>query len=286
MARDHFVDAPDGLTLHAAVHGIPTSRLPAVCVPGLTRNSRDFEGVAPMLAGERVVVAADLRGRGRSGRDATGASYALDTYVDDVIRMADDLALERFALIGTSLGGLVALWLAADHADRVAAIVLNDIGPELQPEGAERIRSYAGKLPPVTGWADAVAQMRVVNEVAFPDFGDADWERAARRAYRETDDGTVELDHDLAVAQGRLSDRDAWEVFAATRDVPMLLVRGDVTDVLSPVTVSGMEALHPGLEVVGVPDRGHAPTLEEPVARAAVAHFLAAVDAGMPAHGR
>jgi pimeloyl-ACP methyl ester carboxylesterase len=272
--RDHFVAARDGVQLFVAIHGAPSDRPPVVCIPGLTRNGRDFEAVAPALAADRLVAVVDLRGRGRSGWDPSGESYALDTYVDDVVHVLDDLGLVRALVVGTSLGGFVAMWLAARHPARVAAVVLNDIGPELQTEGLERIRSYAGQLPDVTGWSDAVAQTRLVGEVAFPDYTDADWERTARRLYRETD-GRVAIDHDPGVAAGRLSQDDPWEIFVASRELPMLLVRGALTDLLAPTTVAQMVALHPRLEVVEVPNRGHAPTLEEPVARDALLAFVA-----------
>jgi pimeloyl-ACP methyl ester carboxylesterase len=274
--EDRFVTTADGRRLHCVRYGRPGGRVAVVCLPGLTRNNRDFEDVAPRLAVDREVVAVSLRGRGRSDVDPSGGSYALDVYVDDVVAVLDQLGLARVVLVGTSLGGLTSLWFAARHPHRVAGVVLNDVGPELQAEGLARIRSYAGKLPPVSSWEEAAAQARSIGEAAFPDWTDADWERAARQRYRERG-GMVEADHDPAVASGRLSDEDPWYVFAVSAGIPMLLLRGELTDLLAPSTVERMRAFHPGLEVVEVPVRGHAPMLDEPVAIAALTDFLAGV---------
>lgn len=274
MSTERFVVAGDGLTLHCVLDGEPSDRTPVLCLPGLTRTNRDFEHVTEAWAADRLVAAVSLRGRGRSGVDPTGASYALDTYVDDVIAVLDDIGIDRAVLIGTSLGGLLALWTAYRHPTRVAGLVLNDIGPELQQEGLDRIRSYAGKLPPVADWDEAVAQTRALGRADFPDWGDDEWAYATRLRYRETPDRRVVLDHDPVVAAGRLATDDPWAVFAAVAEHPMLLVRGALTDLLAPATVAQMQAFHSGLEVVEVPNRGHAPTLGEPVAADAVRRFL------------
>jgi pimeloyl-ACP methyl ester carboxylesterase len=274
MVEDRFVAAPDGRQLHCAVYGRPTDHLPVLGLPGLTRTNRDFEHVAPGWAHDRLVVALSLRGRGRSEVDPTAESYGLDTYVGDVEAVLDAFGLDRVVLVGTSLGGLVALWAAHRLPERVAGMVINDIGPELQPEGLARIQGYAGKLPPVQDWPGAVAQARLTGEQAYPDWGDAEWDHFAHLVYREDADGRPVLDHDPAVASGRLAEDDPWVVFASSADRPLLLVRGALTDLLAPTTVEQMQALHPGMEVVEVAGRGHAPTLGEPDAAEAVQRFL------------
>ena len=195
---ERFVEAADGVRLFVQTFGVATENPAVVCIPGLTRTGRDFTGLATELAQDRLVLAVDLRGRGRSDYDPTKRSYRLEIYAHDVGRILDDFGVEKASLIGTSLGGLTAIWLGAAHPDRVAAIVLNDIGPEIQPEGAARIAAYAGRLAPVRSWDDAVVQTRLVSEDAAPGLSDDDWLAVARQRYREEPDGTVVLDHDPA----------------------------------------------------------------------------------------
>jgi len=274
---EHEVIAADGVRLFVRSYGEATERPAVVCVAGLTRNSRDFEAIAPDLAVDRQVLAVDLRGRGRSGADPTARSYTLATYAADVVRVIDDFRVDRVVLIGTSLGGLTAMWLGAENPERVAGIVLNDIGPDLQPEGVARVASYAGKLAPISTWAEAVAQTRLVSEEALPGLSDDGWLTVARQRYREEADGTVVIDHDPGITSGPGSPEDPWWVFGRLVDIPMLVLRGAITDLLAPATVDTMKALHPGLVAVEVPDRGHAPTLEEPAARTAIEDFLATI---------
>lgn len=271
------VIAADGVGTFVRSFGEPTARPAVVCIAGLTRNSRDFEAVAPDLAVDRLVLAVDLRGRGRSGADPTARSYTLSTYADDVVAVLDAFGLERVVIVGTSLGGLTAMWLGAARPERLAGIVLNDIGPELQPEGAARVASYAGKLGPIRTWDEAVAQCRSVSEEALPGVSDDEWLTIARQRYREEPDGTVVIDHDPGITLGPPSTEDPWSIFERLAGIPILLLRGAITDLLAPSTVETMEALHPGLVAVEVPDRGHAPTLEEPAARKAITDFLATI---------
>ena len=274
---ERVVPAADGVRLFVRSFGEATERPAVVCIAGLTRNSRDFEAIAPDLAVDRLVLAVDLRGRGRSGADPSARSYTLATYADDVVRVLDAFGLDRVVVIGTSLGGLTAMWLGSEHPERVAGIVLNDIGPELQPEGAARVASYAGRLDPIRTWDEAVAQSRFVSEEALPGLSDDDWLAIARQRYREEPDGTVVIDHDAGITSGPAPTEDPWWVFERLSGIPMLLLRGAITDLLAPSTVETMEAIHAGLVAVEVPDRGHAPTLEEPVAREAITRFLASI---------
>ena len=275
---EHLVTASDGLELFARAYGDPGGRTPVVCIPGLTRNSRDFAPVAGRLSADRFVVAVDLRGRGRSQRDPSAASYTLDTYAEDVVAVVDELVGGPVVLLGTSLGGLTSMWVAADRPDLVAGVVLNDIGPEIDPEGAARIAAYAGKLPPAGTWAEAVAQTRAVSEPATPGLTDDEWRATAEQRYREEPDGTVVVDHDPGITAGPGPTRDPWLVFSGMRDVPVLVLRGASSDVLAASTVAAMAENHPGLSALEVPGRGHTPTLDEPSVCDALDRFLASVD--------
>jgi len=272
---ERFVEAADGVRLFVQTFGVATENPAVVCIPGLTRTGRDFTGLATELAQDRLVLAVDLRGRGRSDYDPTKRSYRLEIYAHDVGRILDDFGVEKASLIGTSLGGLTAIWLGAAHPDRVAAIVLNDIGPEIQPEGAARIAAYAGRLAPVRSWDDAVVQTRLVSEDAAPGLSDDDWLAVARQRYREEPDGTVVLDHDPGVVGGPAEADDPWVVFEQLAGIPILVLRGSTSDVLAPSTVRAMEMRRPDLVSVEIPDRGHAPTLDESSARGAIRQFLA-----------
>jgi pimeloyl-ACP methyl ester carboxylesterase len=281
--RERTVHASDGVGLHVSVFGEPTERTAVLCLPGLTRNSRDFTDLAAALSARRQVATVDFRGRGRSGYDPAGSSYLPEVYVDDMFAVLHALGIERAVLIGTSLGGAVSMAMAASRPGRVAGIVLNDVGPELDPRGVARIQAYAGKLPPISTWDDAVAQARKVGEVALPGLGDADWLAVAQQQYRETDDGTVVADHDPKVAAGmdavdpaRLP--NSWWVFDRLAGIPILVIRGELSDLLAAETVTEMVRRRPDTRTLAVASRGHCPTLNEPECRRAIGDFLDFVD--------
>jgi pimeloyl-ACP methyl ester carboxylesterase len=276
---ERTVRTADGIDLHVTVHGRPTDRTPVLCLPGLTRNSRDFTRLAADLSGARQVVTPDFRGRGRSGYDPTGASYEAPVYVSDMFRVLDDLGIARSFLIGTSLGGALSMAMAAIRPERAAGIVLNDVGPELDRRGVARIQSYAGKLPPISTWDDAVAQARKVNEAALPGLSDDEWLTVAHQQYRQLPDGTVQADHDPKVAAGlNATDPDhlpdSWGVFDQLTGIPILVIRGGLSDLLSDGTVREMADRRPDLRVLVVADRGHCPTLDEPECRRAIGELL------------
>ena len=159
---DHFYHSTDGLRLYCAVHGArQAGGLRVLCLPGLTRNSRDFVTLAAHLSEQRQVLAADLRGRGLSAWDPDPTHYQLPTYVGDVWSLIDSRALRRVVVVGTSLGALIGLVMAAMKPERIAGLVLNDAGPEIDPAGLRRIAGYAGKLPPVRSWEEAAAQAKI-----------------------------------------------------------------------------------------------------------------------------
>lgn len=253
---------------------------PVICIPGLTRNHRDFEELAPWLANRRRVVAVDLRGRGLSDADPEWRRYVLETYVADVVCLLDHLRLDRVVVIGTSLGGLVGMYLAANHPQRVAALVLNDIGPQLDPAGLLRIAASVGSAKPVTDWSQAADEAQRTHGHALPDFAAEDWVGFAKRIYRQRRPGVIERDMDPAIGralreqQGPLP--DFWSVFAALRALPILVLRGASSDLLSSGTLARMQGAHPGLHSCTIARRGHSPTLDEPASRQALTNFFQA----------
>ena len=254
--------------------------LPVVCLHGLTRNSRDFEDLAPWIAAlGRRVLAPDVRGRGRSGYAADPATYQPAVYAADVVAMLDALAIPRAVVVGTSMGGLIAMVLAAMAPQRIAAAALNDVGPQLAAAGLARIASYAGQAPAVADWADAAAYAKAVNGAAFPAYGPADWAAFSRRLFRDGEEGPVP-DYDPAIMQPLVSAApvDLWPLFArlAEGGRPLLLLRGANSDVLEADAVAGMRQAAPQMAYAEVAGVGHAPMLDEPQARAALQAFLAA----------
>lgn len=281
--REGYVGGPDGLRLFFRDHPGPAGRVPVVCLHGLTRNGADFEDVAPRLAaaGRRVLVP-DVRGRGRSGRAADPDSYRLPVYVADLRALLAAEGIGRCIVVGTSMGGLIGMMFGAAAPDMLAGLVLNDIGPEIDPAGLARIAGYAGRLGPVRDWPAAIAATREINAAALPDLGEEDWARFARRTWRAGEDGLLRPDHDPAIARGLstggAAPPDLWPLFDALAGIPVLVLRGETSDILAADTVRRMRRRHPGCEAVDIPGRGHAPTLDEPDARAALATWLAARD--------
>ena len=282
MYTEHFYQSSDRLSLYYREYGTAAdaSRPSVLCIPGLTRNSRDFESLASDLGRRYRVISPDLRGRGRSAYDPNWANYVPQKYVQDAVELLDALGIERCAVIGTSLGGLIGMGLGALHRERLGGLVINDIGPELDVRGVQRIQSYAGKLPAVRTWEEAGAQAKHVNAHALPDFDDAEWVDFARRTYRQ-EDGAFRPDVDPNISRafaGAATAPDLWPLFSQLAQLPMLAIRGELSDLLSEETVARMLAMKPDLNVLRVPNRGHAPTLDEPECRRAIEQFLAGIE--------
>lgn len=272
----------DGVRLHARDYPGGEGKPPIVCLPGLTRNARDFHALAERLAGEWRVIAVDFRGRGESGAARDPATYVPPTYVADVEEMLAALGIARFVAVGTSLGGLVTMMLATRAPERIAGAVLNDVGPEIEAAGLQRIRGYVGRASSFPTWMHAARAVADANRDIHPDFGIEDWLDMAKRLYRLKSSGKIVLDYDLKIAEPLRSvdgapPPDLWPAFAALGKAPVLIVRGERSDVLLPATATRMAAALPRAELAIVPATGHAPTLTEPPAIAAIDRLLARV---------
>ena len=261
------------------------ARCPVVCIHGLTRNSADFDDVAPWIASlGRRVIAVDVRGRGRSARDPDPSRYNPKVYCGDVLRLLDAAGISRAVFIGTSMGGIITMALAAKRLRAIAGAVLNDVGPIISMKGLERIKGYVGKGRPVESWNDAAQVMKGINGVAFPANTDEDWLRFARRTFRE-ENGKFVLDYDPKISQaiqgGQVKNTSLvakllYKRLAKNR--PTLLIRGGNSDIVGPEEAQYMRSAVPALRYAEVPGVGHAPMLTEPAAREALQAFLADVD--------
>jgi len=282
---EYWFDGPEGLRLFSRVYTGPSAAAPVViCLHGLMRNSRDFEDLAPRLAAHYRVVVPDVRGRGLSARDPNFKNYQIPVYINDLLWLCAGLGVERASIIGTSMGGFMAMVLAATQPQLVAGIVLNDVGPEVDPVGLERIRGYAGKSPSLHSWPEAVANVRGLFGPAWPHMSDERWEKIARRSYRANAQGMLEADADPLIAEPLRDNRAAainlWPLWQALAKVPILAIRGALSDILSAATLARMKPEKPDLKVLIVADRGHVPLLDEPECVAAIDEFLAAAAGG------
>ena len=280
---DAFWTSRDGLRLHYRNYAGPAQKLPVLCLHGLTRNARDFEELAPLLARDRRVIVPDFRGRGLSDYDPIPARYAPPTYAADILQLLELLEIERAIFIGTSLGGLVTMAIAAFAPQRIAGTVLNDVGPELERAGLDRIRGYVGRPAFFRDWQEAAEAIAERNRAIHPRYRSADWMKMAHRLCREEAGGVI-FDYDLAIAQNVLASAsapqaDAWPYFLALTSSPMLVLRGELSDLLSADTAARMEQSHPDVTQVTIPDVGHAPDLLESEAVSAISSLLSKADA-------
>jgi len=284
--EERIVATIDGLALYARDYPplLPETGLPVICLHGLTRNSRDFEVIAPRIAAlGRRVIAPDMRGRGQSANDPDPAHYVPAVYAQDVLKLMDALEISRAVFIGTSMGGLIMMVLATIAPDRIAASVLNDVGPRLSTAGIGRIASYVGRSQPVGSWDEAAEAVRSINASAYPERADDDafWMTFARRTFRQRDDGQLETDYDPHIALAFADfDEDATPpdltpLFQALSTKPVLSVRGGLSDILTPDAVAHMRAINPAIETATIENIGHAPALDEPEAWDAILDFLA-----------
>jgi pimeloyl-ACP methyl ester carboxylesterase len=279
---EHTYRSRDGLKLYYRDYPGDTSKVPVLCLHGLTRNCRDFEALALRIAPGRRVLTPDFRGRGQSHYDSMWMNYHPMTYADDMWALLRQIGIDRVIAIGTSLGGLVVMLMSAVHSETFAGVVLNDIGPELDPVGAARIRSYVGRFPPPRSWDEAIEQTKTVFGAALPDFTDEQWRQFVRLSYSEDDTGSPRLDADprigdavRAVQPPPGAAEGMWLAFKSLRNTPTLALRGALSDLLSVEIFERMQREHPGLRRVTIDNRGHVPQLDEPQSRAALEPFLA-----------
>ncbi len=280
----------DGLSLYArdypAASDTALGRCPVICIPGLTRNSADFDAMARTIAANgRRVLAVDLRGRARSERATRAAHYNASTYAADVLELMRGLAIPRAVFFGTSLGALVTITAAAKLSAAVAAAILNDAGPEVPKAALERIGKYAGKPVPPMSRADATAYIKRIGEVAYPRHGQADWAAMVDRLFHVRADGSLVLDYDPAIVRTakpfllRLLRPLLWRAYRKlAMHRPVLILRGELSDVLDADIARRMAGVSTSVRLVQVANVGHAPDLSEPEVRAAVGAFLDTVD--------
>ncbi|HUX73399.1 MAG TPA: alpha/beta hydrolase [Steroidobacteraceae bacterium] len=281
--RQLFHVSQDGLRLHARIYAGPAADAPVVlCLHGVMRNARDFEDLAPHLQSRYRLIAADLRGRGFSARDPNPENYRPAVYVRDLLDLLAAAQVGgRIAIIGTSLGGILAMMLANSHRPMIAGIVLNDVGPELDPAGVERIKGYAGRTPPPRDWSGAAAQTQEIYGAAWRNLAPQRWPVLARRGYREDAAGILRVDADpligAAMRSAPVAPLDLWPLWAGLGDVPALGIRGAASDLLSAAVFARMRAEKPDLRQLTVADRGHVPLLDEPECLLAIDMFLAEI---------
>ena len=279
---DRYWWSNDGLRLHARDYRGAPDAVPVLCLPGLTRNARDYEQLAERLSPQRRVIAVDLRGRGDSAYAKDPMTYVPLAYVQDIERMLTELAVTRFVVIGTSLGGIVAMLLAATGPERIAAAVLNDIGPTVEPAGLERIRAMVVRTGAWPTWLHAARALGELNAGIYPDYALGDWLAMAKRLFKLTPNGRIVPDYDKQIAEplrlrGGEAGVDLWPALDALTSTPTLILRGELSDVLSAQTVDAMVARLGDAAAVTVARTGHAPTLGEPEAVAAIDTLLARV---------
>jgi pimeloyl-ACP methyl ester carboxylesterase len=281
--------APDGLQLAGRKYGFAhRGALPVICLAGLTRNASDFHDLALHLANDpvrpRPVLALDYRGRGMSARDRNWQNYNVLTEAGDVIAGATAAGIGEAIIVGTSRGALISMILAAMRPTLLAGVVMNDAGPEIDGRGLVRIRTYVEKGRDFANWSEATAAVKEIGRAHFPGWDDAMWARQVRRVFGEQNGKIVRL-HDPALMK-TLSSIDLdhplpamWPQFEGLANVPVLVVRGANSDLLSEQTLEKMHAAHRSMESVTVPDQGHAPDLGTEALPKRIASFIAGIEA-------
>jgi pimeloyl-ACP methyl ester carboxylesterase len=281
------VTAPDGLTLHVRSYGSRlASALPVVCLPGLARTAADFHPLAAALAADpakpRRVLALDYRGHGQSKYDHDPDNYTLPVTLADLSGVLTALEIAPAIFVGTSYGGLLAMMLAVLRPTAIAGVILNDIGPVIEPQGLLRIKGHVGKLPIPRNFEEGAEILRWLFDAEFPKLAPQDWIAFAQRTWREHGGGLVP-DYDLKLArtlQGANLEHlpTLWNQFDALARVPLMVIRGANSDMLASTTLDAMLARRRELEVAVVPDQGHAPLLAEPKLIRQIAAFVASCD--------
>jgi pimeloyl-ACP methyl ester carboxylesterase len=279
--EDRCFTVGDGLRLHYRDYPGSADKPPILCLPGLTRNSRDWAEFAERYSPRFRVIALEFRGRGGSDYDPVPQRYNPLTYARDVLELLDQLGIDQAIFAGTSLGGLVTMTVAAMAPQRIFATIMNDVGPDIDPSGVERILTYVGKDRRFAGWDQAAEAIAANYGGSFERYTHDDWVKMAKRNCRE-DNGEIRFDYDMAIAEpfkttGPTPHVDLWPFFAALAHKPLLVIRGAKSDLLTAATAARMQKAAPNMKLVVVPGVGHAPELNEHAAVAAIDEFLASL---------
>lgn len=275
-----FFTNTDGLKQHYRDYSAATESAPTVlCMAGLTRNSNDFQYIADHLADRCRLICVEQRGRGQSDWDPDPSRYSPVTYVTDMMTLLKHLGLDSIITIGTSLGGLMTIMMNAMHPGVIKAAVINDIGPEIDPAGIARIKSYVGVGTPPSTWPEAFAAVKAANPNVYPNFTDADWEHFTKLLFADVD-GKPVAQYDPAIrknfdSEGDQSAPDLWPFFALMYSVPTVVLRGQLSDILAADTLERMAREHPDLVAVTVPDVGHVPLMKEKIVHDAIDPLIA-----------
>jgi pimeloyl-ACP methyl ester carboxylesterase len=286
--NDLYLTTADGLRLHALeANAANSERLPVVCLPGLARTNEDFRELIEALAFDatrpRHVIALSSRGRGLSDRDPKPENYSVPIELNDVLAMLAASGIDRAVFVGTSRGGILTMALAAAKPDAIAGAVLNDIGPVIDMPGLLRIKSYVGKLPKPKDWNDAVRIQKTVMEAEFPAFSPYDWDRYVRLTWRESEDGIVSrsdpaISYNLREIDPAKPAPPLWQLFEGLKNAPLLVFRGEHSDLLSREAIAEMKARHPAMQAIEVPGVGHPPVFWDDRTIGPVLEFAARCD--------
>lgn len=279
---DRYVTNRDGLRLHYRDYPGSVDKPPLLCLHGLTRNARDFADLAERFSPRFRVLALDFRGRAASDYDPVPARYLPPTYSYDLIEILDQLGIPSAVFVGTSLGGLVTMLTAVIAPQRIAAAILNDVGPDVGKSGIERIRTYVGKDVRFKSWDEAADAIAANYGASFDRYTHEDWVKMAKRNCRE-ENGEIRFDYDMAIAQpfnsgSETPEVDMWPLFTALAQKPLLLIRGANSELLTAETAEKMRAVAPHMKFALVEGVGHAPELNEPEAMEAIEEFLASLE--------
>ncbi|MCM8556334.1 alpha/beta fold hydrolase [Sphingomicrobium sediminis] len=279
--KSRYWNSPEGLKLHYRDYDGPRDGPPLLCLHGLTRNAADFDPVAEAFAGQHRMLSVDFRGRGLSEHDPDPSRYKPEIYVQDLIKFLDQLGIADAIFVGTSLGGIVTMLMAAIEPERIAGALLNDIGPELIEDGIDRIRTYVGDGLEFDDYAHAARELKAGMAGIYPNWSEAEFERFARRLLKE-DGGRVRSNYDLRIAENVVAGAeeepmDAWHLLEGLKRKPVTILRGALSDLFAPGTAERMMRELPDAELVTVPDVGHAPSFDEPESIEALRRLIARI---------